>query len=182
MRESLKKVIKASDHISTDLELLEILPCDQMGQLLEEELLRRGFEREDEKLVRKQNGLTVTIDPTEGTVTVQSEADESLELAAEREGRVYDDMRKTAEKRVREELAGQMKEDLEKQATQRKEKLQEKVTEKLEAGLNDLQGELGQVVNRVTAEALKRKAAQLGQIKELTEDPESGSMTIVLEV
>ena len=33
-----------------------------------------------------------------------------------------------------------------------------------------------------TAEALKQKAAQLGQIKEMTEDPQSGSMTIVLEV
>jgi hypothetical protein len=38
------------------------------------------------------------------------------------------------------------------------------------------------VVNRVTAEALKRKAASLGQIKEMTEDPQAGSLTIVVEV
>ena len=32
------------------------------------------------------------------------------------------------------------------------------------------------------AEALKRKAASLGQIKEMTEDVESGSLTIKVEV
>ena len=45
-----------------------------------------------------------------------------------------------------------------------------------------LREELDQAVNRITAEALKQKAAQIGQIKELTEDPQSGSLTIVLEV
>ena len=42
--------------------------------------------------------------------------------------------------------------------------------------------ELDQAVNRVTADALKEKAAQIGQIKSLSEDAATGSMTIVLEV
>jgi hypothetical protein len=37
-------------------------------------------------------------------------------------------------------------------------------------------------MNRVTAEALKQRAAQIGRIRQITEDPEQGSMTIVLEV
>ncbi len=37
-------------------------------------------------------------------------------------------------------------------------------------------------VNRVTAEALKEKAAKLGQIKQISEDAQTGSLTIVLEV
>jgi hypothetical protein len=52
----------------------------------------------------------------------------------------------------------------------------------LEGHLSDLQKELNEAVNRVTAEALKQKAAQIGQIKEVTEDPQSGSLTIKLEV
>ncbi len=60
--------------------------------------------------------------------------------------------------------------------------MQTKVTDRLEQQLAGLRQELNQVVNRVTAEALERKAAQLGQIKELTEDPQTGSLTIVLEV
>jgi hypothetical protein len=41
---------------------------------------------------------------------------------------------------------------------------------------------LNQAVNRVTAEALKRKAAQIGAIKEITEDAQTGSLTIKVEV
>ena len=61
-------------------------------------------------------------------------------------------------------------------------RVQKKATDILEGALVDLRGELDRVVNRVTAEALKRKASRLGQIKEMTEDPEAGSLTIVLEV
>ena len=56
------------------------------------------------------------------------------------------------------------------------------MTDRLEAQLGDIRKELHQAVNRVTAEALKQKAAQLGQIKEVTEDPQSGSLTIKVEV
>ena len=34
VRETLRKVIRAEDHVSSQLELLEILPCDQMAELL----------------------------------------------------------------------------------------------------------------------------------------------------
>ncbi len=56
------------------------------------------------------------------------------------------------------------------------------MTDKLEARLGDVRKEMDEVVNRVTAEALKRKAASMGQIKEMTEDPQAGSLTIVVEV
>jgi len=51
--------------------------------------------------------------------------------------------------------------------------MQTAVTDQLEAQLGGLRAELDQAVNRVTAEALKRKAAQLGQIKQITEDSAS---------
>ena len=56
------------------------------------------------------------------------------------------------------------------------------MSSELEAALGDISAELDQVVNRVTAEALKQKAGQLGQIKEITEDAENGSLTIKVEV
>jgi hypothetical protein len=79
---------------------------------------------------------------------------------------------------LRKQLRGRLEAD----AKEKEEKLQKEVTDRLEVRLTDLRQELDQVVNRVTAEALKRKAAQLGQIKAISEDPQSGSMTIVLEV
>jgi len=72
--------------------------------------------------------------------------------------------------------------DLEKQAKDREAELQKQATDQLEAEVGELRKELDQAVNRATAEALKQKAKQLGQIKEMTEDPQTGSLTIVLEV
>src|SRR5690606_18780504 len=78
VRESLSRVIRASDHVSTQLELLEILPQEAMAELLERELVSLGFERQGEVLVREQNGVIVEIDPKTGTVTARIEADQDV--------------------------------------------------------------------------------------------------------
>jgi hypothetical protein len=180
--ESLTQVIRAGDHVSTRLEVLEILPAETMADLLRAELVEQGFEVREKALVRTRDGITVEVDPATGTVTVRSETEQSVELKTTREGHVYDDdsveSRRSAEERLREVAKG----DLDEQAAGREKALQKEVTDRLERQLADVQRELGGVVNRVTAEALKQKAAQLGEIRELTEDPETGNLTIVLEV
>lgn len=182
LSEKLQRVLRADDHVCSQLELLDILPHEEMAKLLEEELLRRGFERKEEGLVREQNGVKITIDPASGTITVHSELCEEATLEADREARVYDDWQSASRKQVEEAARETLRQELENRAKAKTDKLQKEATDRLEGELADIQKELGQAVNRVTGEALKRKAAQLGQIKEMTEDPESGSLTIVLEV
>jgi hypothetical protein len=179
--ESLSRIIKAEDRVSTQLEILQVLPPEQMAGLLADELVKQGFERDGEKLTRTQDGVKVTVDVMTGTVTVSAEASEETEVEGTREGRSYDEGGKHA-KQVKEQLRSELQKDLEKKVTQKTAALQGKVTDRLEGQLRDLRQELDQVVNRVTAESLKRKAAQLGQIKEMTEDPQAGSLTIVVEV
>jgi hypothetical protein len=179
--ESLNRTIRAEDSVCTELELLEILPPEQMAALLREELKGRGFAEKDGQLVRTDGDLTTTIDPANGTVTVDSKATEQVELHGQREGFGYDDFG-PGEKNVRRVLSNQLKDDLSRQAEHEQEKLQSAATKRLEGHLADLQKELNGAINRVTAEALKQKAAQLGQIKEVTEDPQSGSLTIKVEV
>ena len=179
--ESISRVLRAEDRVSTQLEVLEVLPPEQMAGLLSEELKNRGFKEDGDQLSRKQNGVTVSVDPKTGTVTVASEAAQEVTLKGEKEGRAWDDVGPTAQA-ARETLRKDLQKDLEKKAADKTKDLQNKVTDKLEAELGGLRQELDQAVNRVTAEALKIKAAQLGQIKELTEDPEAGSLTIVVEV
>jgi hypothetical protein len=181
VRESQNRVIRAEDHVCTDLEILGVLPPEQMADLLADELAQRGFEHDGDTMVRKQNGVVVEVDPCSGTVTVRTEASEEATLEAQREGHAYDDAGPNA-KKVKEALREEAKKDIDKKAADKTKALQTKVTDKLEGELNGLRQELDQVVNRVTAEALKRKAAQLGQIKEMTEDPQAGSLTIVVEV
>jgi DNA anti-recombination protein RmuC len=181
VRESLRRVIRAKDHVSTQLELLEILPAEQMADLLTRELEGRGFKRTDKELSRKAGGVTVTIDPKTGTVTVQAEVSQEVSLESEKEGWSYGEFG-GGSKQTKKALQEEARKDLAKKAEQKVAQLQGEATDRLERLLHDLRRELDKAVNRVTAEALKQKAAQLGQIKELTEDPQTGSLTIVLEV
>lgn len=180
--ESLTKVIRASDHVQTRLEVLEILPPEAMGALLEEELAEIGFEKTNEGMVRRDGDVTVIVEPETGNVTVRAESERDVELTTERVGWTYEEDSAESRRKREENVREEARKSLEKDAERRSEKLQKDVTDVLERQLADIQGELGGVVNRVTATALKQKAAQLGEIKELAEDPESGNMTIVLEV
>jgi FtsH ternary system domain X5 len=179
--ESLSRTIHAKDCVSTQLEILEVLAPEEMAGLLAQELEKGGFEQHDGVLVRQQNGVTVTVDPTSGTVTVQTEGSDKVDLETERVGRAYDQAGPHAAA-AKKSLTEQARTELERQAQQEEEKLQSQVTDRLERELAGLRQELDKAVNRATAEALKQKAARMGQIKEMSEDPESGSLTIVVEV
>lgn len=178
VRESLRRVIKASDHVGSQLELLEILAPEQMAELLAKELVARGFERSGTTATRTTKGVTVTVDLECGEVTVRSDSQENLKLETERDRIVYEERTSAAEKDLRDRL----KESLEKDAQDRQTQLQKQVTDRLERELGDVKKELDGAVNRATAEALKVKAAQMGQIKSLTEDPSGNSLTIIIEV
>lgn len=181
VRESLRKVLRAEDRVQSQLELLEILPADQMAGLLAAELAGRGFERKSGAMVRTDGDIEIHVDPATGTVTVRAAASQSVDLKGEKQGYGYDDVgpgRKAAEK----QLSEQLRASLEAQAEQQNRKLQQEVTDLLERRLGDVAAELDQAVNRATAEALKRKAAQMGRIKQMADDPESGSLTIVVEL
>ena len=181
VRDSQNRTICAEDHLSAQLEILEVLPPEQLAALLADELERRGFERDGTRVTRTQNGVRIAVETTTATVTVSTEASEQTTIEAERTDRAYDDVGPHA-KVVRENLKKQLEKDIENKVGEKTAGLQTKVTDRLERELNDVRQELDQVVNRVTAEALKRKAAQMGQIKEMTEDPQAGSLTIVVEV
>lgn len=178
--ETLRRVLRASDGVSTQLEVLEILPPEQMAQLLGEELERRGFERKGELLQKHlEGGIVVTVDPRTGTVMVQAEACSDIQIEDTREGRTWDEKsRRQAEQALRDQL----RDDLGKRADEAEEKLQSEVTDRLEKVLGELRRELDDAVNKVTGDALKIKAGQIGQIKEISEDAQSGSLTIVVEV
>jgi hypothetical protein len=181
VRETLRRIIRASDHVSSQLELLEILPPEQMAELLAKELAGRGFERNGNQSVRKSKGVTITVDLAAGSVTVQAESQQHANLTSEKEGRVYEEARGPQAQQLEKQLREQLKANLEKDAARQASELQKKVTDKLEGALADIRQELDQAVNKATAAALKLKASQMGQIKSVSEDA-TGSLTIVVEV
>ncbi|MGN6544542.1 MAG: hypothetical protein ACTHK7_05805 [Aureliella sp.] len=179
VRESVTNVVCAEDHVSCELELLGILPADQMADLLAAELTQKGFERDGDKARRQAKGVTVTVDLKSGTVTVRAQKSEEVEIQGEKTGYVYN---LGESKQREEELRKTLQKELTTQTHTKKTELQKEVTDALEAQLGDLRSELDGAVNRATAQALKQRAAQLGQIKTITEDPQAGSLTIVVEV
>jgi hypothetical protein len=182
VQESLRRVITAEDHVSTQLELLELLPAEQMADLLAAELERAGFEKKGNTLTRKNKDVIIEIDPKTANVSVRVQSSAEVEVKGERaailDRQAHRDQNKKAEDTTRAEL----RKDLDKKVDDKKAALETEVTKKLQGSLADIRRELDQVINRVTAEALKKKAAQMGRIKELSEDKTSGSLTIVLEV
>lgn len=180
--ESLRKVVRGGDRIGTHLEVLPLLPRDQIAALLAEELMARGFERAGDHLLRTADGVTIRIDPETGAVEVEASLHLDLDLKAQRIGFAEEDEGAPGRKETEERLRQRLQSELEQQAGQHEAELNQLATAQLETALKGIQEELDGIVNRVTIAALKRKAAQLGTIKELTEDARTGSMTIVLEV
>jgi len=182
VQESLRRIITAEDHVSTQLELLELLPAEQMADLLAAELERGGFEKKANKLTRKHQDVIIEIDPTNANVTVRAQSSSEVEVKGERAAILDREAGRDQNKKAEGATRAELRKDLQKSVDDKKTALETEVTQKLQGSLADIRRELDQVINRVTAEALKRKAAQMGRIKELSEDKATGSLTIVLEV
>ncbi|HEV3143360.1 MAG TPA: hypothetical protein VGZ47_05680 [Gemmataceae bacterium] len=183
VQESLIRDLQAEDSIETKLEILGILPPEQMGELLAQELEQRGFERQDDGtlLRHEDNGTCVEVEPCTGKVIIRSESKETVTLEGSKEGYGYEDFG-PRQNRVKENLSRELQEDLAQRAERHQGEMQTEASNRLQKELEDLQPEVAEVIHRVTAEALKRKASQMGEIKEISEDPESGSLTIKVEV
>lgn len=182
VKEAETRRLKAGDEIGTTLELLDILPPEDMATLLRKELKARGFdEQPDGRLTRTDGATTVTVDPCSGAVTVTAESEATVEREAKRDATGFNDVGPT-ESNLRDRVRDQVKQDLEKKFGDDQAALQKQATETLERKLQELQPEISDVVNKVTRDALKEKAQQLGTVTEISEDDATGSLTIKIEV
>ncbi|MGL6074173.1 MAG: hypothetical protein ACRC8S_08430 [Fimbriiglobus sp.] len=182
VKESETREIRGTDEICTQLELLEILPPESMAKLLADELKARGFEEnEDGTLSRNDGKATVTVDPCNGEVSVRTNVEESVTIEAKKDATGWDDVGPGVDS-VKDRTKRELKDIIEKKAGLETERLQGEATKALEQELENLQPELSSVVNKITREALKEKAKQLGAIKEIAEDAETGNLTIKIEV
>src|SRR5215475_3098001 len=129
VRECINRTIKAEDKISTKLEILEVLPPEQMAGLLSDELEKnRGFRRDGDELVKEEDGVVISVNAKTGEVTVSAAASESTKVEGELQGRAYDDVGPHA-KTVREGLKQELAKNLEKKVADKQGALQTKVTD-----------------------------------------------------
>lgn len=174
VKESLSRHVQVEDGISSRLELLPILSKERTRELLAAELGQRGFTREGNTARRAEpGGVTTEVDLDSGEVSVTAEGHAQLALETERTAVADAEQPEPAREKLREKA----KQALEREAKGEEERLRRQVTAGLEGKLKDLKGELDGVVNRVTATALKQRAAELGTVEEVHEEP-NGGLTI----
>lgn len=177
--ESLSTTIHVEDGVCSTLEMLEVLPREQMTEILAQELEGRGFTRKDGVCTRvEEDGTEVSVELDNRVVKVGVSSDKELNLKAEKDSSVYEEQNRTAaEDKIRDGL----QEQLRKTAATKEADLAAAVTKQLEKKLGDIQKEINQVSSQATIKALKQKAATLGEIEEMTEG-QDGSLTIRVRV
>lgn len=175
--ESLRRHIQVEDGVASSLELLPILSKDRMEALLAQALEERGFVREGTALRRPaSSGIVVSISLDTGQVSVVAQGHADLELSAQRNA-VTDQPVEKQEQVLRKAARA----SLEATASAEEEALRRAVTTELEGVLRELRPELDAVVNQVTQAALKARAAELGHIEEIREEP-NGGLTIKVRI
>jgi type II secretory ATPase GspE/PulE/Tfp pilus assembly ATPase PilB-like protein len=182
LKESATRVIHAADQITTTLDLLEILPVDQMAELVRQACRERGFvEQANGTLVIKLDDGVAVIDPQQGTVTVSLQKEQVLTKTAEQIVEVYHNTHVEAATQLQENKTDLQKR-LDQQFEQAQQQLQKETADQLEHILQQLQPHIDAVINQVLREAIKLKAQQMGQIQEIHENPATGELLIKLEV
>ena len=171
--ETVTKTIHVEDGLAFHLELLGILSKERMARILSEKLKEQGFEPQaDETLTKEIEGIHIQVSLETGQVTVGLAIDESIQKSDERT--VIANNESQAHARVRKALELEIADD--RAARQRK------ITEHLERHIGDIRTELDRVSTNVVAEALKQRAAELGEIQEIVENDETGELTIKVRV
>lgn len=175
-------VIKGDDEVCSKLEILQILPQEQTKELLKAELEKEGFEEKEGIMIKVDGNEKITIDPNCGEIIISSNEQEEVVIKKQGDATWYEENSEEMKERSIESKKKSLQQEIEKDRKGKEKELQIKTSERLEKKLIDVKPQLDKVVNKVTREALKRKASQMGEITELKEDDTSGNMIIKVEL
>ena len=145
-----------------------------MAALLEGELADAGFTVAEGRA--RRGGVEVTLATLRVHVRVRHEAELSvagdLAVATPLAGRAA----------AEEEARGRLRDELTRALAEREESFREEAREALALAAEEARVLLDGVVARVLATALRERAAQLGEIESVSEDPVTGEMVVRVKV
>ena len=176
------EVVSADDKTVHQLDLRDILPQDEMRDLLRQALLDRGFEQDQDqdsqRLVRREtSGEVVSVDLASLELTAE------LESASEVRGKVdaWGDAESRAGAQRQAEASAQRQADS--MVERGRQDVQRRVTKQLAEGEPARLEEMNHVLQDVYAEALKRKARRMGDVVDQREGTnEHGEYELVIKV
>lgn len=183
VRASIQETVVKDDSVTSKLDIVPILSSDQQEAITRGILSEHGFQDDDSNdsgsMSRERNGVSVTINPSTGDIEARAEQSESIDLSEEDE---VDEGGCPCRVRNKADIEESMRRRLAKKAQGIHKSVQELVTGKLLGELSDIACEMEQVANQVTKRALKTRAQEIGNIKSIHHDDNTGGMTIVVEV
>ena len=168
LQASISRTVEAEDSVSYPLELTALLPEPEMRDLLASALAQQGWTA-DGRIFRRTgpSGEALELDLDTMTLTArlarQSEVVTDVEAVGRAESQTHAEQEARRLLQERGEAAGQGI------AEAGKRTLQREVSAALAAGEDARRAELHGVLQQVYAEALKRKAGQLGNVMEVLE-------------
>lgn len=156
--------VESGDAISMDVGILEILPESEMLALLRERLAGAGWTKDDDGTMRTTiSGVDVTLAADGRTVTASATASQGVEV------------RTTQQAELNERLA--------RASEGAKQQLTEKVAKQIIGAEAEIREKVQGALQRVYVEALRRKAASMGEIESVLEGVgEDGELELTIKV
>lgn len=169
---------RVEDGIQAQLELLDILGPDRTAALLGDALAEKGWSVTD-GVARKELGEAVAeVELATGRVRLTASAEEQVEIDGELSKQVYEEHLDGAQKDLEQRLSQKLARD----AKAHDEAVGKRLGDALERALIEIKPELDEVTDQVTRASLREKADQLGEVLDVSENPETGEMTIRVKV
>ena len=185
--------VTAGDRSTLRLKLDPVLPPERLAEVLGEVLQRNGWERTADGAYEKDrgDGENLTCDVATGEVTAVIELETQVRQTVHKEIRgdtwnwrqmremtdqELDDVRQREEEKLTAEVTAHQRDEAESA-------LREEVRRRLDEGADERRREVNRVVLEVMGEALKEKAAELGQVQRVDEhwDGEAYELTIAVK-
>ena len=166
-KETLTETKNIKDGLETKIDIIPILPPENMGGLLLDSLIEKGYKKDPcgTSVTKVINGVRIVIDGG-GVVTAEIQKEVTVNTVITATGRSDEDYKDHHERAM-----SQINQKLEEQREKAKQSLSNKIDEKraditqvLEKVLGEEKKNIDEAINDATIRALKQRAAQLGEI------------------
>ena len=179
LQESVTVDVTLGDTVTHRLNLTEILPLEEMKELLRQQLRDQGFSEDGDRYTHTAE-VTTVVDLDAMQVTLTRRSDKQLSTTAAVTGRGYS--KSAARANAARDLSGavrQAQQHLQAEGT----RLQREETAAVESADAEMKELLHVALQQVYTESLKRKARQLGDVRSVHESTSAdGEYELIIQI
>lgn len=184
VRKTVKKEgdVDEHDHLELDVRLLPVLEGKRLGEILREELEKRGWKREADGSMTKPFGEAVATLEKDGT-TIRLAVSGSRKVSAEA---TATGNTKEEDTKAQQDIADKAAELADKKLAAAKENARRALVRenvgKLEEVQGDLKAEVDEVTSATSRRALVERAGQMGSLESVNEKRTNEGLELVIQV